>query len=122
MVKCLIMMVGRSSPFGGLARTRVLLAIQLLGETYARELARILDSSLSGVQQALRGLEKDGLIAAREAGRTRLYRIDPRYFARVELGAYLRRLLEAEPALRRRAEALRRRPTRAGRPRIARSS
>ena len=94
-----------------------MLAVELLQETYAREIARILGSSLSGVQQALRGLEKDGLIAGREAGRTRLYRIDPRYFARAELGAYLRRLLEAEPSLRGRAEALRRRPRRAGKPR-----
>jgi DNA-binding transcriptional ArsR family regulator len=109
-------MVGRSSPFGGLARTRTLLALQLLGESYPRELARLLGSAVSGIQQALRGLEKDGLVAARPAGRTRLYRIDPRYFARPELESYLRRLLDAETEIGRRGAALRRRPRRAGKP------
>jgi|SRR5450759_3124621 len=108
------MMVGRGAPFGGTARTNVLLVLELLGEGYPRELARLLESSLSGIQQALRGLERDGIVAARTAGRTRLYRIDPRYFARAELQAYLRRLLEPEAGLRHRADALRRRPRRAG--------
>jgi len=111
-----MVMVGRSSPFGGLARTRALMALQLLGESYPRELARLLDSAVSGIQQALRGLEKDGLVAARSAGRTRLYRIDPRYFARPELESYLRRLVEAEKEITRRAAQLRRRPRRGDKP------
>ena len=110
------MLVGKSSPFGGMARTRTLLALELLGESYARELSRLLGSSLTGIQQALRGLELDGLVAARPAGRTRLYRIDPRYFARTELATYLRRLLESEKELKRRASTLRRRPRRSGKP------
>jgi hypothetical protein len=65
--------------------------------------------SLNGVQQALRGLEKDGLVAGRLAGRTRLYRLNPRYFARKELNAYLRRLAEPEAELMRRIEGLRKR-------------
>ena len=74
------MMVVRSSPFGGKTRTAVLLALRLLSESYARELARTLGSSLSGIQKALQGLERDGLVAGRAMGRTRLYRINPRYF------------------------------------------
>jgi len=54
------MLVARSSPFGGKTRTRVLLALRLLSESYPRELARVLDTSLYGVQQALKGLEVDG--------------------------------------------------------------
>jgi DNA-binding transcriptional ArsR family regulator len=103
-----------SSPFGGQSRTAALLALRLLEESYPRELARVLDRPLSGVQMALRGLERDGLVAARLAGRTRLYRLNPRYFARDELQRYLLRLADADAALRARVEQLRRRPRRAG--------
>jgi sugar-specific transcriptional regulator TrmB len=105
-----------SSPFGSSSRTRVLLALHLLTESYARELARLLEISLSSVQKALQSLERDGLIAARAAGRTRLFRLDPRHHARRELERYLDRLLEPEAALRASAAALRRRPRRTGKP------
>ena len=106
----------KTSPFGTAARTSVLLALTLMDESYPRELARLLDLPLSGVQRALRSLESDGLIAARSVGRTRLFRLDPRFFARAELAALLSRLSEAEGGLRRRVEALRRRPRRTGKP------
>jgi DNA-binding transcriptional ArsR family regulator len=108
------MLVARSSPFGGRTRTQVLLAITLLQESYARELARVLDASLNGVQQALRGLEVDGIVSARNAGRTRLFRLNPRYFAHDDLRRYLLRLAEPEIDLKRRIENLRRRPRRTG--------
>jgi len=108
------MLVSRSSPFGGQARTLVLLALSLLVESFPRELARLLEVSLNGVQQALRGLEVDGLVAARSAGRTRLYRLNPRYFARDELLDYLKRLAVAETELLERTARLRKRPRRAG--------
>lgn len=105
-----------SSPFGSNARTRVLLALQLMSESYARELARLLGMSLSGVQKAIVSLERDGLIAGRAIGRTRLFRLSPRAFARRELESYLTRLLEPEDELRARAAAIRRRPRRTGKP------
>lgn len=107
-------MVGRSSPFGGKTRTRVLLTLRLLGESYPRELARILETSLWGVQQAIRGLELDGLVAGRSMGRTRIFRINPAYFASEDLQRYLLRLTEPEEDLRDRVAALRRRPRRTG--------
>jgi sugar-specific transcriptional regulator TrmB len=110
------MLVSRSSPFGGRTRTLVLLALGLLEESFARELARLLEVPVNGVQQALRGLEKDGLVAGRLAGRTRLYRLNPSYFARKELGVYLRRLAEPEIELTARIANLRKRPRRAGKP------
>jgi len=110
-------MVTTSSPFGGQARTRVLLALRLLDESYPRELARILGLPLSGVQMAVRGLERDGLVAGRSAGRTQLVRLDPRYFARDELQRYLLKLAAADTELQRRVAALRRRPRRTGKPR-----
>ena len=110
-------MVTSSSPFGGQARTRVLLGLRLLEESYPRELARVLDLSLSGVQMALRGLERDGLVAGRLAGRTRLMRLNPRYFAREELQRYLLKLANADAALGESVAELRRRPRVSGKPR-----
>jgi hypothetical protein len=109
-------MVNVSSPFGGQTRTRVLLALRLLEESYPRELARLLDRPLSGIQSALVGLERDGLVSVRSAGRTRLVRLNPRYFAREELQRYLLKLAEADRELQTRSAALRRRPRRPGKP------
>jgi DNA-binding transcriptional ArsR family regulator len=105
-----------SSPFGSLSRTRVLFALRLLGESYARELARFLELGLSSVQKALRSLERDGLVAAGVMGRTRVFRLNPRAFGRRELERYLDRLLEPEAGLRERASGIRRRPRRSGKP------
>lgn len=105
-----------SSPFGSANRTRVLLALQMLSESYPRELARVLGSPLNAIQGALRGLERDGLVAGRSVGRTRVFRMDPRYFAVTDLRRYLARLSEPETELRTRVESLRRRPRRTGKP------
>ena len=87
-----------------------------LGDTYPRELSRLLETSLSGVQKALRSLEMDGLVGGRPVGRTRVYQLNPRYFAADALAAYLARVAEPESRLRERSAALRRRPRRAGKP------
>lgn len=108
------MLVAQSSPFGGKTRTRVLLVLGLLTESYPRELARVLDSSLYGVQEALRGLEVDGIVSGRNAGRTRLFSLNPRYFAYEELRRFLLRLAEPELELKKRIQNLRRRPRRTG--------
>lgn len=105
-----------SSPFGGLTRTRVLVALVLLETSYPRELARLLDGPVSGVRKALAGLERDRLVGGRLVGRTREVRLNSVYFARDELAAYLARLAEAEPELRQRTRSLRRRPRQAGKP------
>src|SRR6186713_456059 len=105
-------MVNASSPFGGQTRTQVLLALRLLEETYARELARLLARPINGVQMALRSLERDGLVTGRLAGRTRLVRLNPSYFARDELQRYLLKLGDADAELRDRVAQLRRRPRR----------
>lgn len=104
----------RSSPFGSASRTGSLLALSLLEESYPRELSRVLEQPLYAIQKALAGLERDGLVASRTVGRTRVYRLNPRYFAIMELQALLRRLREPEEDLAARIEGLRRRPRRAG--------
>ena len=110
------MVMLRSNPFGSSTRTRALIALQMLGESYARELARLLDAPLSGVQMALKTLERDGIVAARSVGRTRVYQLSPRYFAARELSGFLARLAEAEPEIRKATDTLRRRPRRTGKP------
>ena len=87
-----------------------------MSESYARELARLLGLSLSGVQKALVSLERDGLVVGRAMARMRLFSLNPRAYARRELEQYLQRLLEPEEDLRSRAEAVRRRPRRTGKP------
>jgi DNA-binding transcriptional ArsR family regulator len=103
-----------SSPFGSQTRTRLLLALELLGQSYARELARLMEVSLSGVQKGLASLDRDGLIAGRLVGRTRLYQINPRYFAAGQLRNLIARMMVADRDLKARAAELRRRPRRTG--------
>lgn len=83
-------------------------------ESYPRELARLLDLRLFSVQRALASLERDGLVSARLRGRTRVYRLEPRYFAKDELAAYLDRLAANETELDGRIRRIRRRPRRTG--------
>lgn len=108
------MVLRDTSPFGSRSRTQVLIALRLLTESHARELARVLSLPLYSVQQALKSLERDGLVAARSVGRTRALRIHPGHFAKPELEAYLLRLSEPQSELLERVAALRRRPRRTG--------
>jgi DNA-binding transcriptional ArsR family regulator len=103
-----------SSPFGSQTRTRVLVALSLLEQSYARELARLLGVRISVIQKAILSLEKDAIVSARSVGRTRVVTVNPRYFARRELLAYLARLAEADARLRGVVAGLRRRPRRSG--------
>src|SRR5215471_5576207 len=105
-----------SSPFGSRTRTRVLVALRLLEQSYPRELARFLGTPLSVVQKGIRSLEADDLVAGRSFGRTRIFQLNPRYFAATEVQTLLNRLIEANVDLRRRAAKLRRRPRRTAKP------
>ena len=105
-----------SSPFGSQTRTRLLLALELLGQSYPRELARLLGVSLSSVQKGLASLDRDALIASRLMGRTRVSQLNPRYFAEKQLRAFIARLAAEDRDLKARIAALRRRPRRVGKP------
>jgi DNA-binding transcriptional ArsR family regulator len=105
-----------SSPFGGLTRTRAMVALRLLGSSFPRELSRVLAAPVSAVSRALAGLERDALVAGRSVGRTRVYMLNPAYFAKRELEAYLSRLSQADRGLLDQVDQLRRRPRRAGKP------
>lgn len=107
------MLVIYSSPFGSVPRTRALLALSEVGESYPRELARLLETPLHSVQLALRGLERDTLVVGRTVGRNRMFTLNPRYFALTELRAYLDRLARADSRLAATLGTTRRRPRRA---------
>ena len=88
--------------------------LALLEETYARELARVLPAPLRSVQQIVEDLERDGIVASRSVGRTRVLEIDPRFHAAKQLRTLLRELAQGEPDLLAAAADRRSRPTNAG--------
>ena len=100
--------------FGSPNRTRVLVAIRLLGETWASELAAMLGLRLFSVQTILASLERDSVIVTRTLGRTRQVTLNPRYFASSELEALLWKLGQNDTALQRALASHRRRPRRTG--------
>lgn len=102
------------STFGTPRRTEVLVAIAVLETTYAAELARLLGATLYTVQQIVWALEREGVLAIRNVGRTRLIELNPRFFAYRELKDLALKLADAMPSIRAAAATLRRRPRRTG--------
>jgi DNA-binding transcriptional ArsR family regulator len=100
--------------FGTERRTEVLIAIRLLEETYARELARVLGAPLLSVQRIVDALEGEGILAIRSSGRERRITLNPRYFALSELRALLLRLSTATPQIVKAVESLRLSPRKKG--------
>jgi hypothetical protein len=102
---------------GSVSRERVLIFLYTREEGYAREIARFFDTDLVQVQKQVDRLELGGVLAGRSAGRTRLYRFNPRYPFLKELAALLEKTLEFYPAeTRNRLLMDRRRPRRRGKP------
>ena len=102
--------------FGSRRKTEVLLLTALLGETYPTEIARLLGAPLYSIQTIVDALDREGVLATRLIGNQRRVSLDPRYFASKELRAFLLRLSDAEPELRKVAAARRSRPRRLGQP------
>ena len=96
---------------------RVLLFLAARGEGYASEIASFYDMDVSTVQNQLKRMEREGLLVNNLAGRTRVYRFNPRYAFLTEVEALLSRALEMAPAnLREALTVVRRRPRRTGKP------
>lgn len=100
-----------SSIFGSELRTRLLLLIAVLEETYPAELSKHLSTPISSVQRALDSLEREGLIASRHLA-ARTLTLNPLYPAANELRALLLRLAEGHPQYRAIKESERSRPRR----------
>lgn len=105
---------GGPSVFGTRARTKVLIALALLDQTYPRELARVTDLSLMTVQRIVNKLEREGTLSSRRVGVQREVRLNPRGLAVNELRSFLLRLAEADREIMTAVGQLRRRPRRAG--------
>ncbi len=99
------------SIFGTEQRTRLLLLVAVLRETYPAELARYSGATIPSVQASLDILERDGLIATRQVV-VRVVTLNPTYPAAKELKAFLFRVAEGYPAYQQVAEGIRKRPRR----------
>jgi DNA-binding transcriptional ArsR family regulator len=97
--------------FGTEMRTRLLLLIAVLDETYPGELAKYAGMSISSIQRTLDLLERENLIATRQLV-VRTVTLNPTYPAVKELRAYLLRLAEGYPQYLEIRESIRRRPRR----------
>jgi len=76
---------------------RCLLFLLTREEGYAAEITRFFDDNLSEVQKQLDKYERGGVLISRTAGRTRLYRFNPRYPFLPELQALLEKALSFYP-------------------------
>jgi len=103
-----------SALFGNDTRSAVLVAIRLLGQTWASELALLLGLRLFSVQRVLAAFEREGVIVGRKQGRTRVFSLNPRYFAAKELDALLWKLGQVDTGLQKQLSATRRRPRETG--------
>lgn len=101
----------------GRTAARVMLYLFHYGEAYATGTAKDLGIPLSAVQRQLLKLETAGFLTSKLAGRTRLYRIDPKRPSARKLQEFIGVFYEGMPlAERERMFAVRRRPRRSGKP------
>jgi hypothetical protein len=102
---------------GSLNTERVLIFIQAREEGYARDIARLYETNLYGIQKQLDKLEAGGVLASRLVGRTRVYTFNPRYPFLKELQALLAKALTFySPDEQENLLLNRRRPRRKGKP------
>ncbi len=102
---------------GSVNREKVLIYLFCRTEGYAREVSAFFKTSLSQIQKQMERLEEGGVLYCRNAGRTRLYGLNPRYPFLSELKALLGKALSFYPsAERERLTVFRSRPRRKGKP------
>lgn len=102
---------------GSVNAERCLLFILARDLGYASEIAKFFDTDLYGIQKQLDKLEAGGVLTSHTAGRTRLYRFNPRYSFGKELRALLEKALGFyPPGEKERLCVVRRRPRRRGKP------
>jgi len=96
---------------------RVLMYLNCRGSGYARQMARMFGAAPSAIQKQLARLENAGVLYSESLGRTRLYRLNPRYPFLRELKALLSKALVFYPEEERQALLMaRQRPRLAGKP------
>ncbi|GAB4538604.1 MAG: hypothetical protein Fur002_02320 [Anaerolineales bacterium] len=78
---------------GSLNAERVLVFLQAREEGYARDIARLFDTDVYGIQKQLDKLETGGVLSSQNVGKTRVYTFNPRYPFLKELRALLAKAL-----------------------------
>ena len=71
--------------FGSLSAERVLLFIVARGEGYATEIAKAFGTDLSPIQNQLERMEQGGVLVHEQAGRKKIYKMNPGFPMREEL-------------------------------------
>ncbi len=103
--------------FGSEAAEKVLLFIENYGDGYAKKIADTFKMSVSQAQKQLLKFEREGIIASRLQGRTRVYVWNPRFMFLKELRALLKKELTFLPeAMTEEYFRARMRPRRSGKP------
>ena len=100
--------------FGSPIRTRLLITISVVGQTYPTELARLLKAPLVSVQRIVDSLEREGLVATRKRGKERVVTLNPESVIARELKDMLQKLAKAYPDYTRALTSVRSRPRRRG--------
>lgn len=96
---------------------RVLLYLLARDQGYTREIARFWGSDPDSVQKQLAKLERGGVLSSKLAGKTRIYRFNPRYSFLKELKTLLNKVMSFyAPDEQERLLVVRRRPRRKGKP------
>lgn len=102
---------------GSLNCERVLMFLLKRDEGYAKEIADFYQSALSPIQKQLDKLELGGVLVSSKAGRTRMYRFNPRYPLLKELKAFLEKAFVYYPeSIQNTLKKGRTRPRRSGKP------
>ena len=83
--------------FGSVNRERILTFIAAREEGYAREIINFWNCPDRPIKRELNRLEAEGILVAKNYGRTIIYRINPRYYLRKELLALLLKAIDAYP-------------------------
>jgi predicted transcriptional regulator len=83
--------------FGSDKKGKILLFLYTNGESYPREIAKIFNIYLNGVQKQLLNMERDGILYSKLKGKVRLFGFNPRYPFKRELELILEKILKFVP-------------------------
>ncbi len=83
--------------FGSDKKGKILLFLYTNGESYPREIAKIFNIYLNGVQKQLLNMERDGILYSKLKGKVRLFGFNPRYPFKRELELLLEKILKFIP-------------------------
>lgn len=106
-------MIARSKLFGSPTRTRTLMAIALLKESYVQQLADLLEVTQPAIFRIVDDLEREGVLVSRYVGRTRTVSLNPRMYGVGELEAFLLKYVKGSD-LEEKVTRIRQRPRRRG--------